>query len=512
MTNINLIATPTAQTGAAGTPGMALSGNGALSGAGMNFMDMIFARAQELPGKAENSADTVLKAPVVVHPAFTANTQALTAAQIAAARAVATDSGAQSVTLPDEAGDIPALLADILVALSAEEPEITTAIITEQSGEAAAASITTATPPSVPLDPAAAKALKDAIAALLQGQPQTGDEENNPALIATPLTPAKLAALMDKLKAQVGEAAQQAIAKAPGLVKKTPQDGDITGAESATQAAIALPLAQILRDGEHAAARMNTPIPLPVRGDAAPALDGLNATPQSAQNAANGYTPNAAGKDAATPAQNNAGGSAVNAAAAGEFDALLNSAGWDSIYPDGLEWTQSSGSGTPGLTLTGTAQFTSLVAHAQSATSPHPATQVVAATLTKAAQDGESKSLTLRLDPPELGRIEIRMDFGKEKGMKAHIVMEKPETYMMMQRDAHVLERALQDAGIDAQGGLSFELAQDGHMFDDGHDSPNRHAGGSGGGDEEQTEELIETTMNWYVDAETGMTRYDILA
>ena len=185
------------------------------------------------------------------------------------------------------------------------------------------------------------------------------------------------------------------------------------------------------------------------------------------------------------------------------------------MYPDGLEWAQGSSAGAaPSLNLTGPSQFASLVAHAQSAASPHPATQMVAATLTRAAAEGETKTMTLKLDPPELGRIEIRMDFGKEKGMKAHIVTEKPETHLMLQRDAHVLERALQNAGLDtSEGGLSFTLSQDGNLFSDGHDGGNRGAGGgdASAGENADGEEIIETTMTWSVDAD-GMTHYDILA
>lgn len=234
-----------------------------------------------------------------------------------------------------------------------------------------------------------------------------------------------------------------------------------------------------------------------------------------------GYVPNAAVNDAgiqnnAAKGQSGAGGSAVAAGTAGTLsmtDSLLNSAGWDSIYPDGLEWTQQGHTGGQSLSVTGTAQFASLVSQAQSATAPHPATQMVAAQITKGAAEGETKTMTLKLDPPELGRIEIRMDFGKEKGMKAHLVVEKQETYLMLQRDAHVLERALQDAGIGAEdGGLSFELAQD-NLFNDGHDGSNRHAGGSdGSADNAADEPIIESTMTWSVDAETGMTHYDILA
>lgn len=185
------------------------------------------------------------------------------------------------------------------------------------------------------------------------------------------------------------------------------------------------------------------------------------------------------------------------------------------IFPDGWDWSKFTGSaaGQP-MTVNGPAAMAaSLVNQAPNAAMPHPATQIVVATITKAAATGENRNITVKLEPPELGRVEIRMEFGKDKIMKAHIIAEKPETYMLLQRDAHVLDRTLQDAGLDADGGVSFELAQDGGAFDDGK---NNQRGASGGGESgsgtEIAEETIESTMDWYVDPDTGLTRYDILA
>ena len=156
--------------------------------------------------------------------------------------------------------------------------------------------------------------------------------------------------------------------------------------------------------------------------------------------------------------------------------------------------------------------LTSLVTQSHAATQPHPGTQMVAAQLQKTASTGESKNIRIQLDPPELGRVEIRMSFGKDKGVKAILSAEKPETYMMLQRDAHVLERALQEAGLDADSSsLSFELAQDNQNFNQNgsHDGSRNQAKGqnSASGDEE----IIETTMTWHVDQDTGHMRYNLL-
>jgi len=142
----------------------------------------------------------------------------------------------------------------------------------------------------------------------------------------------------------------------------------------------------------------------------------------------------------------------------------------------------------------------------------HPATQMVAATLTKAAANGSSSEMTIQLDPPELGRVDVRLEFGNDHSVKAHLLVEKAETYMMLQRDSFILDRALQSAGLDVTGGgVSFELATDSGSFGN-----ERNGDGTGGGNGntggETAQDEIETTMNWAVDPETGHVRYSIFA
>lgn len=211
-----------------------------------------------------------------------------------------------------------------------------------------------------------------------------------------------------------------------------------------------------------------------------------------------------------------AGNSTFPALNAPGLSNLFSSAAWDSIFPEGLDWAQGSGV-HPALSHSAqAASLTSLVSHAPQAGQPHPASQIVAATITKTASEGENKNITLKLNPPELGRVEIRMEFGDDKKVKANIVIEKPETHLMLQRDSHMLERALQEAGLDVDGSsLNFELAQDGSLFDqDGNNNSGSNASGgsNGGADNGEGEEIIEATMDWYVDPETGLTRYDLLA
>ncbi|HOO82287.1 MAG TPA: flagellar hook-length control protein FliK [Alphaproteobacteria bacterium] len=185
-----------------------------------------------------------------------------------------------------------------------------------------------------------------------------------------------------------------------------------------------------------------------------------------------------------------------------------------SAFEFGQELTDQYGLNTTSSAPSTLGTLTSAITQAQSAANAHPATQMVAVTLQKAAGAGENKTLTLQLEPPELGRVQVKMTFGADKTVKAVLLSEKPETHMMLQRDAQTLERALQGIELDSDGGLQFELAEHGFDFDQNNQRGGGHdRGGTGAGeDADGVEESIETTMTWQVDPETGHMRYDIVA
>ena len=87
------------------------------------------------------------------------------------------------------------------------------------------------------------------------------------------------------------------------------------------------------------------------------------------------------------------------------------------------------------------------VPHAASA---HPASESVAVQLQRYAnKDGDTR-FVIDMDPPQLGKVEVTMKIAKDGGVTANLMIEKPETYMMLQRDAGVLQRAMQEMGLDA--------------------------------------------------------------
>jgi flagellar hook-length control protein FliK len=73
-------------------------------------------------------------------------------------------------------------------------------------------------------------------------------------------------------------------------------------------------------------------------------------------------------------------------------------------------------------------------------------------------QSGKSR-FEIRLDPADLGRIDVRIDVDRQGQVTSHLTVEKPETLSMLRQDAPQLQRALNDAGLSTgDGGLQFSL------------------------------------------------------
>ena len=157
------------------------------------------------------------------------------------------------------------------------------------------------------------------------------------------------------------------------------------------------------------------------------------------------------------------------------------------------------------------ASLTNVITQSQSATQAHPATQMVSATIQKAVKAGEDTNIKLKLDPPELGRVEVKMSIDKDSATKIVLTAEKPETYAMLKQDAEILERALSNAGLDTDSDISFELASEDHDFnDENHGNDRKHTNNRTQSDV-RDEDLIETSMDWHVNPETGRMHYNVL-
>ena len=100
------------------------------------------------------------------------------------------------------------------------------------------------------------------------------------------------------------------------------------------------------------------------------------------------------------------------------------------------------------------------VPRAGQATSLGPAAQAGAAFVMLARQPGEAQSLTLHLQPPDLGRLAINIEQPKDSGARISLTAEQPETLLLLMRDQPAMHKALDSAGIAAEGRtLSFHLA-----------------------------------------------------
>jgi flagellar hook-length control protein FliK len=94
---------------------------------------------------------------------------------------------------------------------------------------------------------------------------------------------------------------------------------------------------------------------------------------------------------------------------------------------------------------------------AQTLAAPVPLAGLPVAIATKALE-GKNR-FEIRLDPPELGRIEVRLDVDKDGKVTSQLVAHRPETLDLLRRDAAGLQRALEDAGLKtADNGLQFSL------------------------------------------------------
>jgi flagellar hook-length control protein FliK len=141
-----------------------------------------------------------------------------------------------------------------------------------------------------------------------------------------------------------------------------------------------------------------------------------------------------------------------------------------------------------------------------------PAHEQVAIQIQKAMQNGSNR-LTVSLEPAELGRVEVKLDVDKDKKVTASIIVDRPATLDLLQRDAKTLERALQDAGLQTNdGSLSFSL-RNGTGQDGGGNGANGQAGaGIRGGDtgaqasdaaNQPARAGVIATADGYVDLET---------
>lgn len=82
----------------------------------------------------------------------------------------------------------------------------------------------------------------------------------------------------------------------------------------------------------------------------------------------------------------------------------------------------------------------------------------LAAEVARFAQKGQTR-FQIRMDPPELGRVDVELKVSRDGSVRAHLTVERSETLDLFMRDQRGLERALDAAGLKLEsGGLEMSL------------------------------------------------------
>lgn len=76
--------------------------------------------------------------------------------------------------------------------------------------------------------------------------------------------------------------------------------------------------------------------------------------------------------------------------------------------------------------------------------------------------EGRARQIEVRLDPPELGRVDVRIEIGSDQRVHAVLSAHDAAALAELKRGADDLRSALADAGLDlADDGLQFDMAPD---------------------------------------------------
>jgi chemotaxis protein MotD len=165
-----------------------------------------------------------------------------------------------------------------------------------------------------------------------------------------------------------------------------------------------------------------------------------------------------------TPSAVHAG---AHSAAADIGQTLANSSGNGLQAPGAIQTQQTTASAAPAA-----AQLT-----ATAATGAAVPLSGLAMEIAASANSGKTR-FEIRLDPAELGRIDVRIDVDRHGQVTSHLTVERPETLSMLRQDANQLQRALDNAGLSTgNSGLQFSLRdQSSQGQNDGNQSnPNAH-------------------------------------
>ena len=227
----------------------------------------------------------------------------------------------------------------------------------------------------------------------------------------------------------------------------------------------------------------------PSTGSSAPAANSSNADAASPADATDGQTWNGsaapqgqARADSDTIITSQSGGSAAT-----RIDALASTpatdAGGSPAAQSGWNAAKSATEGLPnfGIVANQAAPTAAAAAPGTAAAATVPIAGLAVAIASR-AQAGSSQ-FDIRLDPPELGRIDVRLDVGRDGQVTSHVTVDRADTLQLLQNQQPQLERALEQAGLKtADNGLQFTLRDQSFAGQNG---------GSGGGAQPSPAQLV---------------------
>lgn len=112
--------------------------------------------------------------------------------------------------------------------------------------------------------------------------------------------------------------------------------------------------------------------------------------------------------------------------------------------------------------------------------------------------NGDSTRFEMRLDPPDLGRVEVRMEVSRDNRVTAVVAADSPQALSELSRHARDLEQALNAAGLElSENGLSFDLTQQREQMADLRDGQTGARAGAADAGETQSEARTARLERW---------------
>jgi flagellar hook-length control protein FliK len=124
----------------------------------------------------------------------------------------------------------------------------------------------------------------------------------------------------------------------------------------------------------------------------------------------------------------------------------------------------------PAHTVTNTTGVTAATALAQAPPQVQAAAIPLAGLAVEIATQAQAGKhhFDIRLDPPELGRIDVKLNIDRDGNVSTKLIADRNDTLDLLKRDSVQLERALQDAGLKtSDNALQFSLRQQPFTQDD---------------------------------------------